>query len=177
MEEIKGTARRVNDRVCAPDGFLRGFCAESTRTGNELIEAGIALAVQYLLPIGIALLALLVAVGNIAAFAGIFWLAYFNPIYMVATIPVLLFDAGFVVLFVVVSIIATIIYWIYFARHIGVFAMLPLAMWFIGFLVSFLPYIGSILSGIIGIMPWMAIAVVIKWIVYNKGQTILPIIH
>lgn len=175
MKRIKGLIQNINDTVCAPNGLLRGVCKESTKPGNEVMLGIVALLAHYMFPIAIIISIIVFVLGNGGAAMIILWIAYFNPLALLAFIPVVVVDVVIAVIFMIVIIIITVVYWIYFFKHVGIFALLPLAMWLIGFIFSFVPYIGGMISVLISITPWMAIAVVAKWISYYQG-TILDML-
>jgi hypothetical protein len=169
MRQIKNVVRNVNDIACGKESLFGNVCGGSTRfSSNYVLLIGVALLVQYVIPVVIAFLIIVFLLGNAAALSATMILALVNPYFLIALIPIISVDAVLVGAFVIGSIIMVIIYWAFYFQKIGVLVLIPVGAWLAGFLVSFLPGIGGILSGLMTFFPWMAFASVTHWWSYRE---------
>lgn len=171
MEKLGNIIKDVNGQLCSTEGVLRGFCEEATTSEGKNYTVSILFAVfmQYGLPL-LVLFSLIPVVGlNIIAF--------FNPFMMITAPAVIAFDITLIFIIIIASLVVTIFYWVFYFRMIGVLALVPVIMAFIGFLVSFVPWIGNTISSLISITPWMPIMIVVHWATYSGklGQLVIPI--
>ncbi len=171
MKSFIDAFKKTNKSICSVDSITRGFCAPSLKQKGTINYIGLVLFAwfaQYIVPALVILLAIPVFVGNVVAIAGISFLSAMNPFILLALIPVVAFDAGYVAIFVVASFVVTIVYWAYYIREIGILgAVAPLSV-VLSLVVSMIPYAGSFLSTVINITPWMAGAVILHWFLYRE---------
>ena len=171
MRVIKNAVRNFNDIACGTDSILGGVCGGSTvLSKNYAVMIGIALFVQYIVPTAAAILIISFILGNVASFSVTMILALANPFFLIALIPIIAVDAVLVAAFVIGSIIAVIIYWLFYFQKVGILVLIPVGAWFAGFLASFIPYIGGFLSTAITFLPWMAVASVTHWWSYRGAK-------
>ena len=168
MRQIKNVVRNINDIACGNESLFGSLCGGSTRfSRNYIMMIGIALIVQYVVPIVVAIMIVAFLIGNAASFSATMILALVNPFFLIALIPIISVDAVLVGAFVIGSAIMMIIYWAFYFQKIGVLVLIPVGAWLASFLVSFLPGIGGLLSGVITFFPWMAFASVAHWWSYR----------
>jgi hypothetical protein len=153
-----------NDLMCGVDSPLNALCGQATSRSNRYIPlVVIALLMQYGLPIVVLFVMIPFAIGNLIAMTIIGMLASFNPIAIWLMIGLLAVDAVIMLVLAVVGVIITIVYLIFYFREIGWLTLIPLGAWVVSFVISFIPYFGGILSAMISLFPWMALAVIVHW--------------
>jgi hypothetical protein len=102
-----------------------------------------------------------------AAFSIIGLLQLLNPFFVLAYIPVIAIDSWIVAILFMISIFITIGYWTINFHRLGVLSFIPMLAW-IGAIIAWLvPAIGPVLSAMISAFPWIPLAEIMHWWVYE----------
>lgn len=168
---LKAFGKRMNSIICDDGGILLGSC-KSSLDGNKnyLLMFLVATLFQYVLPAMNLFVIIPAFIGHSISVGFIDFLQLINPLFILLYIPLTFVDAVIVALLLVVNCAVIIIYWSIMTKTIGSFAFIPLAVWTGSLLLFFIPFIGPVLSIIIGIFPWMLMFIFFHWYVYSTSS-------
>jgi hypothetical protein len=168
MKHVKEILKQINDVACNDGGLLLGSC-KSSLNGNKnyFYIIGGALVAQYVLPIIMLLIIAPFLAGTIVAFGVIEFLEFFNPFFVLLYLPVMMIDAVFAGIMIILFLIGCAIFWYFYFKEIGVFMLIPVVSWLLAIILWFMPVIGPFISVTISIMPWLPLMSLLHWHVYK----------
>lgn len=173
MEAVKDFIKRGNEMACGEGSLLKGFCNESTkgnRGKNFFLLITISIVVQYLIPVFIIVMIIPFIIGNLIASGIIGIVSMINPTFLFLYIPLGVVDLTIVVILFIVWLVIMFLYFLVNFKNIGILAIIPIVLSLSSFLIRYIPYIGTIISTVISIVPWMAIVIGVYYVIYKPSK-------
>lgn len=90
--------------------------------------------------------------------------ALFSLSFLITFMVILGGNVIFLIIAGIIALIISIILFYLFYLQVGLYALIPLAMYGLGFLLQFIPIIGGLLHLITRLIPWVIVSMVIYWI-------------